>query len=634
MPRILINEKHKTMKNIILGAMALLSTTCATAQTFADGGIQIKIRNHIGRRIDTCIERRVKAQDTDELIAPFRQYTEGGGWQMEFIGKWMLGACASYAYSHDAALRDKISDAARKLMATQAADGYIGNYKASDRLTNWDIWGRKYVALGLLAYYKLSADSHALTAVGRLIDSLMHDLDATGTDIAATGNYFGMASCSVLEPVVYLYKATGEKRYLDFARSIVTSIERDGHAQLIAKALDGVPVYRRSAYPKSWWSYENGQKAYEMMSCYEGLVELGNVLHDPLYLQVAERTAASIIENEINIAGSGAAFECWYEGKKNQILPAYHTMETCVTFTWMQFCARLLRNTGNSMYADTFERTMYNALMASMRSDGGQISKYSPLEGRRVEGENQCGLHINCCNANGPRGFALIPQTAYTVRDSRIDVNLYLDSEASLRMGKNLVGIDMQTRYPLDGKVHLVVNPRRSEAFAIALRIPSWVDSGFTVLLNGVEQPCLHKGGYFVMERKWAKGDIIDIDFRLKTKVQTFNHHQAVTHGPLVFARDSRFADGDVDECAVVKCDADGTVEARLTDTDDSSFAWITMEVPAVLGTDLEGDDNKAVRWVKFCDFASAGNDWNKGCRYRVWIPKTLHQMSEPYHKY
>ena len=89
-------------------------------------------------------------------------------------------------------------------------------------------------------------------------------------------------------------------------------------------------------------------------------------------------------------------------------------METCVTFTWMQFCARLLRNTGNSMYADTFERTMYNALMASMRSDGGQISKYSPLEGRRVEGENQCGLHINCCNANGPRGFALIPQTAYT----------------------------------------------------------------------------------------------------------------------------------------------------------------------------------------------------------------------------
>lgn len=74
------------MKNIILGAMALLSTTCATAQTFADGGIQIKIRNHIGRRIDTCIERRVKAQDTDELIAPFRQYTEGGGWQMEFIG--------------------------------------------------------------------------------------------------------------------------------------------------------------------------------------------------------------------------------------------------------------------------------------------------------------------------------------------------------------------------------------------------------------------------------------------------------------------------------------------------------------------------------------------------------------------
>ena len=622
------------MKNIILTALTLLATTSASAQTFADDGIRVKIRNHIGRRIDTCIEHRVKAQDTDELIAPFRSYTEGGGWQMEFIGKWMLGACASYAYSHDAALRTKIADAARKLIATQAKDGYIGNYKTTDRLTNWDIWGRKYVALGLLAYYKLSADKSALTAVGRLIDSLMHDLSSSNTDIAATGNYLGMASCSVLEPVVYLYKATGETRYLDFARSIVTSIEREGHAQLITKALDGVPVCRRSAYPKSWWSYENGQKAYEMMSCYEGLVELGNILGDPLYLQAAERTAANIMADEINIAGSGAAFECWYEGRKNQTLPAYHTMETCVTFTWMQFCARLLRNTGNTAYADAFERTMYNALMASMKDDGGQISKYSPLEGRHVEGENQCGLHINCCNANGPRGFALIPQTAYTTQNERINVNLYLDSEASLHLGKNLVSLDMKTRYPLDGKATLTVTPQRSEAFAIALRIPSWVDDGFKVLLNGVEQSCLHRGGYLVINRRWAKCDRIDIDFRLKTKVVTFNHHQAITHGPLVFARDSRFADGDVDECAVVQCDAHGVVDARLADTEDSSFAWLTMEVPAVLGTDLEGEDNKAVRWVKFCDFASAGNDWNRNGRYRVWIPKTLHQMTEPYHKY
>ena len=45
-----------------------------------------------------------------------------------------------------------------------------------------------------------------------------------------------------------------------------------------------------------------------------------------------------------------------------------------------------------------------------MKFDGSQIAKYSPLEGMRHEGEEQCGMHINCCNANGPRAFALLPK--------------------------------------------------------------------------------------------------------------------------------------------------------------------------------------------------------------------------------
>ena len=87
----------------------------------------------------------------------------------------------------------------------------------------------------------------------------------------------------------------------------------------------------------------------------------------------------NIIENEINIAGSGTAFECLYNGAKYQTEPAYHTMETCVTMTWMKLCFNLLRITGNPKYADQIEKSTYNALMASMKYDGSQIAKYSPL---------------------------------------------------------------------------------------------------------------------------------------------------------------------------------------------------------------------------------------------------------------
>ena len=371
-----------------------------------------------------------------------------------------------------------------------------------------------------------------------------------------------------------------------------------------------------------------------MMSCYEGLIELGRVLDDPLYKEAAERTARSNRRDEINIAGSGAAFECWYGGKDKQTLPAYHTMETCVTFTYMQFCSRLWRDTGNPLYVEEFERTMYNALFASMKHDGGQISKYSPLEGRRQPGEEQCGMHINCCNANGPRGFALIPKMAVATKEDGVFLNLYVPMEATVKTGrKNAVALKVETGYPVNGKVSIGVEPQRDERFKLSLRIPSQVD-GAKAFVNGQEQEVLHRGGYLCLDRMWKRGDEVTLEFDLQTKVVKNHNHQAVVRGPLVFARDSRFDDGDVDECAVIRSDERGVVQAAVHENMSGSFAWITLEVPAVLGTDLEDAANKTAKPVRFCDFASAGNDWAPKGRYKVWIPQTLHMMTEPYRKY
>lgn len=277
----------------------------------------IRIGGFVGGRIHTCIEQRVKSQDVEHLVEPFRHRGETSLWQSEFFGKWLLGAISSYEYCKDPALLEQIKTGVRSFMQTQTPEGYIGNYIPEARLTNWDIWGRKYSALALVAYYRLTGDKAALQTAMRSVDYLMKQLHEQHIDIARTGNYFGMASCSILEPVVYLYDITRERRYLDFAKSIVAGIEREGSSQLIAKALKDVPVSQRSAYPASWWSFENGQKAYEMMSCYEGLIELGRVLDDPLYKEAAERTAGSIRCDEINIAGSGAAFGVlvWRQGQ-------------------------------------------------------------------------------------------------------------------------------------------------------------------------------------------------------------------------------------------------------------------------------------------------------------------------------
>ena len=84
---------------------------------------------------------------------------------------------------------------------------------------------------------------------------------------------------------------------------------------------------------------------------------------------------ANIIDDEINITGSGASLECWYNGKIYQTLPARRTMETCVTFTYIQFCQRLWDLTGSNVYVDELERTIYKAMLGALKDDARRVVK-------------------------------------------------------------------------------------------------------------------------------------------------------------------------------------------------------------------------------------------------------------------
>ena len=131
----------------------------------------IHIDGYIGNRINTCIEHRVKSQNTDHLIEPFKHRNEDHLWQSEFFGKWLLGAIASYLYTKDKELYNLITNSVEKLMNTQTSDGYIGNYKREAQLTNWDIWGRKYTSLSLRyppRFTQVSTCEEALTQLSSI----------------------------------------------------------------------------------------------------------------------------------------------------------------------------------------------------------------------------------------------------------------------------------------------------------------------------------------------------------------------------------------------------------------------------------------------------------------------------------
>ena len=591
----------------------------------------IKIEGYLGEKINLVIDQQVKIQDPDYLVEPFRHKNETHLWQSEFWGKWILSAMASYDYNRDPEMLKIIQKAVNELLATQLPSGYIGNYTDSARLQQWDIWGIKYTLLGLLAYYDLTGDKAALIGSSKLADNLLNQVGSGKVNIVKTGNYRGMPSSSILEPMVYLYRRSGNKRYLDFAKYIVEQWETPDGPKLISSALSGIPVSERFPHPSEWWSYENGQKAYEMMSCYDGLLELYRITGEPAYLKAVEMVVNNIIESEINLAGSGTAFECFYQGARYQTEPAYHTMETCVTMTWMKLCFNLLKLTENPKYADQIEKSTYNALMASLKGDGSQIAKYSPLAGVRHAGEEQCGMHINCCNANGPRAFMMLPRFAVMGKQNEIIINMFGQNKSVIPLSlKNNVTIQQITGYPVSDKVEINISPEKPESFTITLRIPEWSENT-ELTINGTEVSGITAGTYKKITRTWNKDDIVILKLDLSGRLVTLNGYQAIIRGPVVLARDTRFSDGFIYESAVVK-DKNGKVDL-VPSIKKPSGVWMAFTAPLVLGTDLEGDFRNPVQ-VNFCDFASAGNTWGEDSRYRVWIQQTLNVMKTDYKSY
>ncbi len=591
--------------------------------------LSIKVSGFVGDKLDASWQNRILAQDVDRLVAPFRNRTETSCWQSEFWGKWFTSAVLAYRYKPEPQLKKVLNKAVDGLLSTQTPDGYIGNYADNKHLAAWDIWGRKYCMLGLLAYYDLTKEQKALKAACKVADHLIKELKERNLLIVKMGNHRGMAASSVLEPICLLYSRTGDKRYLDFAEEIVRQWETPEGPQLISKS--GIDVSKRFPKPKgSWYGWEQGQKAYEMMSCYEGLLELYRITGKNNYKNAVEKTWENIRDTEINIAGSGSSMETWFEGNKLQTLPITHYQETCVTATWIKLSQQLLRLTGEAKYADAIEQAFYNALLGAMKPDGSDWAKYTPLSGQRLEGSEQCGMGLNCCVASGPRGLFTFPLTSVMSTKEGLQVNFFAAGSYDLQTpGKQKIELIQETDYPETGKISMKVQLQHPESMSMRLRIPQW-SKKTTLAVNGESLGNMTPGKYVNIERIWKSGDAIVLNLDMRGRVISlgeFPKNMAIVHGPIVLSRDTRFP-GPANE-SIIKpvTDKEGFIELIPVEQ-KSAGVWMEFNAAFIPESYAEGG-SKPISII-LCDYASAGNSQEGHSYFRVWLPQLIDPAKLP----
>lgn len=619
------------IKTVIIITTLALTFSASNAQDKLSVSFDVILNGFVGDKMKASYENRILAQDAERLIEPFTVRDEHSCWQGEFWGKWFTSAVLAYRYIPTPELADKLKQAAYGLMETQTNDGYIGNYAPESRLKAWDIWGRKYCMLGLIAYYDITNDEKALESAAKEADFLIKELNDKNSKIVLMGNHRGMAASSVLEPICQLYVRTGNKKYLQFAEEIVSQWETDEGPQLISKA--DIPVSQRFPKPvDNWYGWEQGQKAYEMMSCYEGLLELFRITGKEEYKEAVEKTWQSIIDSEINIAGSGSAMEAWFSGREKQTIPIAHYQETCVTATWIKFNQQLLRLTGEAKYADEIERTFYNALLGAMKPDGSDWAKYTPLSGQRLEGSEQCGMGLNCCNASGPRGLFTIPQTAVMQSEDGAYINFYIDGTYNLISPENQEFAIMQnTDYPVSGKIDLNLVLEKDENMEIALRVPFW-STNYKILINGnteYEASNVLPGNYTKLKRKWKNNDKISIEFEMQGKIhRSGNTHEyvAITRGPIVLCRDERIGKPALEAILTPIINEKGNIDLVK---EESSDPEVYMIFSAQFIPESYTEQGSQPIKVNLCDYASAGNSSYSFPFFKVWLPQLYNPRNQ-----
>lgn len=623
------------MKTLLALTLLLLNGWPASAQESVPAVVTDRLRpaasvrlgGFLGQKLDASYEHRILAQDVERFVAPFRTRTETRCWQSEFWGKWFTSAVLAYRYRPEPKLRAVLDRAVAELLATQTPDGYIGNYSDEKRLDMWDIWGRKYCLLGLLAYFDLTANPKSLAGARKSADHLLRELTEKNRLIVQQGNHRGMAATSVLEPICLLYTRTGERKYLDFAEEIVRQWESADGPQLIAKA--STNVAERWPKPARWWTWEQGMKAYEMMSCYEGLLELHRLTGKKEYREAVEQTWENIRATELNVVGSGSSVECWFGGKRLQTGPVKHYQETCVTATWIKLSQQLLRLTGEAKYADAIEQASYNALLGSMKPDGSDWAKYSNLAGQRQEGEEQCGMGLNCCVASGPRGLFTLPLTAVMTDAEGVVVNFFNAGAWTFRTpGGQTAQLIQETKYPVGDVLTLRIRVPRPETFDLQVRNPAWSRAG-TLRLDDAPEKALTPGAYARIRADWGTDRVVRIRLDLRGRVLRLGENPefvALQRGPLVLARDARLGGPNVDEALTPALDRDGYLPLEVVPSTDF---WLVVEAPFVVGSYLEGHRGKPVS-VPLGDYASAGSTYDERSRFRVWLPQLIDPEKTP----
>ena len=483
------------------------------------------------------------------------------------VYKVIEGASYTLSVHPDPQLDAYIDDLIAKIGAAQEKDGYLYTARTIDPAHPHPWSGnQRWILEGV--------DSHELYDLGHLYEAAVAHYQATGKrtllDIALRtadllDHTFGPGKQEIWPGhqivemgLAKLYRVTGDPRYLNLAKFML-----DSRGPESSEKGAGNPYVEAQQRVVDQTEAVTGGHAVRATYMYSGMADVAALTGDAAYVNALDKIWENVAGRKLHITGgigargAGEAFGADYELPN---LSAYN--ETCAAVGNDYWNHRLFLLHADAKYIDVMERTLYNGLISGVSLDGTTFFYQNPLEATGFAGKDQRSpwFGVACCPGNITRFMASVPGYIYAQRDDAVWVNLYVASNAEIKLDNGrTMKLKQETRYPWDGAIKMTVNPDVAAPLTIHVRIPGWarnepvasdlyrfaVDSldAAVLKINGNAVPMQLDKGYVALTRTWKPGDVIELNVPMPIRRVLANDHVAadrgrvaIERGPIVYA--------------------------------------------------------------------------------------------------
>src|SRR5690606_26187 len=340
----------------------------------------------------------------------------------------------------------------------QETDGYLMTARTAAEPGKMHEW------MGEKRWEKDPDLSHELYNAGHLYEAAVAHYDATGKrslldiaiknadllvkDLLRGGLKYEPGHQIVEMALAKLYRATGNKEYLELAQYFLDVRGRTGEGGWI----DNNREYSQAHKPVIEQDEAVGH-AVRAVYMYSGMADVAALTGNQDYQHAIDKIWENVVQKKYYITGGIGAKghgEAFGENYELPNMSAY--CETCAAIGNVYWNHRQFLLHGESKYYDVIERTLYNGLLSGINLEGNRFFYPNPLESEGQHARSEW-FGCACCPSNISRFMPSIPGYAYAHKENQIFVNLFVESEADIDITDNTVHLSQASNYPWDGHV-------------------------------------------------------------------------------------------------------------------------------------------------------------------------------------